>query len=135
MYRCAVLILLLAAAPIAGEPPETMTRMEMEQTLLARDLEVMGLTTGAARLIREGRTERALQLLEQRLASSLTAAGQRVDAGVRLPARGASSLLSAPGRAAAYATSQKQDVLAAQATALSSKLSDGSPRFKFELQH
>ncbi len=123
MLRYALpLLILLVSGPITGEPPQTISRSEFDQALLGRDLEVMGLTTAAATLIREGRTEKALQLLELRLGTAVTAAGQRVDAGVRLPAAHAASLLAAPRRASEYAARQKQDVLAAQAAALSLKL-------------
>jgi hypothetical protein len=123
MYRYALVFLLLCgAAPAITEPQPTITRGEFAQTMLARDLEVMALTANTASLIRDGKNEKALLLLEQRLASSLTAAGQRVDAGVRLPSAHSESLRDAPRRARDYAAQGKQEVMAAQAAALLAKL-------------
>lgn len=128
MYRQVLgIVLLCVAAPAITEPQPAITRAEFEQTLLARDLEVMALTSGAASLIRDGKTEKALVLLEQRLGLALSAASQRADAGARLPSARFDSLRDAPRRARLYAAGQRQDAMAAQASALEAKLKSNGP--------
>jgi hypothetical protein len=81
----------------------------------------MSLTSSAASLVRSGRTDKALALLEQRLDSSVTRADELLGQGARLPAN-LGSLHDSPRRAQKYASEQHLDRLAARAAEVAAKL-------------
>ncbi len=110
-----IVILLTAAAPLSQHD------REMQQLILARELETLALTTNAASLIREGRPERALMLLEQRLRDALRQSNKLVDSGVHLP-KPLPSLQAAPDRAQRYGQTYDSREIAASAMALARKL-------------
>lgn len=124
MIRSLIVITLLLA-PAAGLDRATpVTKGEVDAVLLGRDLEQVGLTVGAASLIRAGKSEQALRLLDQQLALALSAAKGRVDAGTRLPRDGYRSLHDAPRRARDYARTTHRNDLAAQADAVMQKVGE-----------
>ena len=78
---------------------------ERKEMALIEQLSTMSLTTNVAMLLRKGRTDQALRLLEERLESSLDSADELIQAGARLPTVPAlPSLREAPVRAHKYAT-------------------------------
>ena len=81
----------------------------------------MALTSSTASLIRSGKTEAALRLLEHRMASSVSQAGKLTDSGVRLPPE-TPNLREAAKRAAKYASENNLPQVAATANEISSKL-------------
>ncbi len=91
------------------------------QAALAHELEAMALTANAASLIRAGKTDVALRLLEDRLASSVTEADRYAGGGARLPAD-LPNLRAAPGRASKYAADNGLPELAAAASRLAKQL-------------
>lgn len=93
----------------------------MHQLILAHELETMALTANAAMLVREGRTDRALFLLDQRLGSSLMYSDRALSQNVRVPGN-APNLRKASERAEKYATTYHLDALAARARAVSAKM-------------
>lgn len=121
-------VLFLAVSPVVSEQQKTVTMAEYERVMLARDLAVMGLTANAATLLRDGKSEKALLLLDAELSSSLDAASHRVDAGVRLPIEQSVSLRKAPERARDYALRQNRELMAKQAAALAANLNDAAER-------
>jgi hypothetical protein len=121
----AVLILVVVATFAIGDsahPTPTISEQQVKQLVLAHELEVMGLTTNAASLIRQGRTEVALQLLEQRMSSSFASTDELLAAGVRLPPGQSLSLRKSPGRAVDYAVRYGRDALTAPARSVSAKI-------------
>ena len=125
----AVLIIAVVATSAAGGPSrQTRTDQEARRLALAHELEVMGLTTNAASLIRQGRTEAALRLLEGRLGSSLAATDQLLATGVRLEPEGSVSLRKSPGRAVDYAVRYGRDALTAPARSVAAKVSQPGTR-------
>jgi hypothetical protein len=121
-----VVVLLVAVPVISFDRPreEVLPATQVKGLLLGRDLEMIGLTANAASLIREGRTERALMLLERRMSSALSQVDQSLDEGIRLPASHSTSLTQTPRRARDYATKNHLGELASQAAAVSHKLGD-----------
>ncbi|MEO8033547.1 MAG: hypothetical protein ABI837_03895 [Acidobacteriota bacterium] len=115
----------VAASVVVGSDPRitpAITEREAREVILAHDLEVIGLTTNTASLIRRGKTDKALQLLEQRLSASLSSANQLLNDGIRLePGKGA-SLRQAPGRAVDYAVQYGRTELTAPARSVAAKV-------------
>ncbi len=90
------------------------TEQTAQQNRLAHELEVMSLTANAAMLIRNGKTEQAVRLLEQRLTFSVSKTRELTAAGANLPPE-FPNLRDAPRRAAEYARATHQPDLAVQA--------------------
>jgi hypothetical protein len=124
MHRMiAVLIVaVVATSAVGGGAPRTLTEQEAKQLALAHELEVMGLTTNAASLIRQGRTETALKLLEDRMSFSLAHADQLLAEGVRLEPGRSVSLRKSPGRTVDYAVRYGRDVLTGPARSVAAKV-------------
>jgi hypothetical protein len=136
MRRTALLIAAFVVLLIAGfalarwnepapvpVPEEAWSRLPQEQrrAALAHELEVMGLTTAAAGLIREGETEKALRLLEQRLARSTETADVLVGLGGRL-SEYEPNLKLVPERARDYAVTHGLPEVAARSERISEGL-------------
>ena len=120
----AVFVLALVVLPAVGGPGPAaiVTEREAKQLALVHELEIMGLATNAASLIRQGRTERALQLLEQRMSSSFVSADRLLVAGIRLQPGRSLSLRKSPSRAVDYAVHYGRDFLAAPARSVAAKI-------------
>ncbi len=119
-----VLSIFVALLSILGSSPADapcVSEMSFQQARLGHELEVMALTANAATLIRSGKTEKAVRLLEQRLTSAVSEASELTNGGVILPAD-TPNLRAAPGRAAKYASENNLPKVAAQAKEIAKKL-------------
>ena len=77
---------------------------DRKEMYLIEQLSTMSLTTNVATLLRKGKTDKALRILEESLASSVEAADELIQAGARLPTvPSLPSLREAPARAQKYA--------------------------------
>lgn len=126
----AAFILITVGASGASEPtpeviPAVIEEPEVDELLLARDLETMGLASSAASLIRKGDNERAIRVLEHYLSSSLSSANERVNQGTRLRTGELPSLRQTSARTKKYAEAHGLSVMAAQAANLNTKLNSG----------
>lgn len=121
----AFLLASIAASMVVGSDPRVtpaITEHQVKQMILAHDLEVMGLTTNTATLIRRGKSDRALQLLEDRLSSSLSSADRLLSEGIRLEPGKWPSLRKTPGRAVDYAVLYGRTELTAPARSVAAKI-------------
>ena len=97
--------------------------LPVRQSALGHELEVMGLTANAAKLIREGKRDQALRLLEHRLTSAADTSNAIVAAGTTLPADGSwPSLKDSAKRAASYARQNGMQDVATKADAVARSL-------------
>ena len=114
-------IFVLLAATVLPPTDPCISESSSKQVRLAHELETMALTTNAAALIRAGRPEKALLLLEQRLTSAVSQASDLTNESVTLPG-GTPNLRAAASRAAKYATENGLTNVATRAQGIAKKL-------------
>ena len=101
-------VLVCAPARSAGESGIDWKDLspERKEIALVHELGTIGLTADVATLVRQGKTEQALRILDRMLSTSVEAADELVEAGGRLPrVPSLLSLREAPARAQRYASS------------------------------
>lgn len=116
----------VGAQPIASEESSggwDRLSSERREVALVNQLGTMSLATSAASLLRRGKTEQAIRMLERTIDESIDAADQLTRLGTRLPSNAAlPSLAAAPRRARTYALENDLPGIANRAAVVDARL-------------